>query len=251
MNQKPSKGSTSKPKTTTVSTSEKVKNKTIKEIICSVIKKKTRQKFLTENQKKYYDSLIENEISICSGPAGTGKSYISMKAAIDLISDPETPYEKIMIVRPAVESSSSPLGSLPGDLRDKMGPYVYSSLSLLHKIIGKENTEKLEQSGVLEIMSLSFLRGYNADNMILIFEESQNSTPSEMKMLLTRIGFNSKFFISGDIEQSDKFKKKELSGLYDAIQRLKDIENIGLFEFNDNDVVRNPLIKKIIKRYND
>ena len=222
-----------------------------KDLIGQIIKRKTKEKFLTVNQKKYYDTLIESEITICSGPAGTGKSYISMKAAIDLLSDPETPYEKIMIVRPAVESSSSTLGSLPGDLREKMGPYVYSSLSLLHKIIGKENTEKLEQSGVLEIMSLSFLRGFNADNMILILEESQNSTPSEMKMLLTRIGFNAKFFISGDIEQSDKFKKKELSGLYDAIKRLSDVKNIGIFEFNNDDVIRNPIIKIILQRYED
>jgi phosphate starvation-inducible PhoH-like protein len=220
-----------------------------KEFINSVIKKKVKNKFLTENQKTYYDILLENEITICSGPAGTGKSYISLKAAVDLLMDPNNQYEKIMIVRPAVESSSSSLGSLPGDLREKMGPYVYSSLSLLDKIIGKEATTKLEESGILEIMSLSFLRGFNADNMILIFEESQNSTPAEMKMLLTRIGFNSKFFISGDVEQSDKFKKKELSGLYDATIRLKDVNKIGMFEFNSNDVVRNPIIKEILKRY--
>lgn len=230
---------------------EETHNKTKKDMICSILKKKTKEKFLTQNQKKYYNTLISSEVTICSGPAGTGKSYISLKAAIDLLVDPETPYEKIMIVRPAVESSSSTLGSLPGDLREKMGPYVYSSLSLLHKIIGKENAEKLEQIGILEIMSLSFLRGFNADNMILILEESQNSTPSEMKMLLTRIGFNAKFFISGDIEQSDKFKKKELSGLYDAIKRLSDVKNIGLFEFNNDDVVRNPIIKIILQRYED
>ena len=222
-----------------------------KELINSIIKKKTREKFLTENQKKYYDTLINSEITICSGPAGTGKSYMSIRAAINLLTDPDTPYEKIMIVRPNVESSSSTLGSLPGDLREKMGPYVYSSLSLLHKIVGKEVTEKIEELGILEIMSLSFLRGFNADNMILIFEESQNSTPSEMKMLLTRIGFNSKFFISGDIEQSDKFRKKEQSGLYDAINRLSNVNNIGIFEFNGNDIVRNPIIKEILKRYED
>jgi phosphate starvation-inducible protein PhoH and related proteins len=226
-----------------------IKPRTKKDQINLIIKNKTKNKFLTDSQKKYYEILMKNEITICSGPAGTGKSYVSLKAAIDLISDPDTPYEKIMIVRPAVESSSSSLGSLPGDLREKMGPYVYTSLSLLHKIIGKDNTEKLEQSGILEIMSLSFLRGFNADNMILIFEESQNSTPAEMKMLLTRIGFNSKFFISGDIEQSDKFKRKELSGLYDVINRLSDIKNIGIFEFNNNDVVRNPIIKIILEKY--
>jgi len=222
-----------------------------KDFINSIIKKKQKNKFLTENQEHYYNLLRNNQITICSGPAGTGKSYISLKVAIDLLVDPNNQYEKIMIVRPAVESSSSTLGSLPGDLREKMGPYVYSSLSLLDKLIGKEATVKLEENGVLEIMSLSFLRGFNADNMILIFEESQNATPAEMKMLLTRIGFNSKFFISGDIEQSDKFKKKELSGLYDATLRLKDVNMVGIFEFNTDDVVRNPIIKEILKRYEE
>jgi phosphate starvation-inducible protein PhoH and related proteins len=220
-----------------------------KDLINSIIKRKQKTKFLTNSQKVYYDKLMENEITICSGPAGTGKSYISLKAAIDLLLDPTNSYEKIMIVRPAVESSSSSLGSLPGDLREKMGPYVYSSLSLLDKLIGKEATTKLEESGVLEIMSLSFLRGFNADNMILIFEESQNSTTAEMKMLLTRIGFNSKFFISGDVDQSDKFKKKEFSGLYDAVVRLNGVNKIGMFEFHIDDVVRNPIIIEILKRY--
>lgn len=242
-------GRVSKKTTNGQETESEVKPRTRKDLITSIVKKKTKNKFLSENQKEYYNTLLKNEIIICSGPAGTGKSYISLKAAIDLLIDPNTPYEKIMIVRPAVESSSTSLGSLPGDLREKMGPYIYTSLSLLHKIIGKVNTDKLEELGIIEIMSLSFLRGFNADNMILIFEESQNSTPSEMKMLLTRIGFNSKFFISGDIEQSDKFKRKELSGLYDAIGRLSNVDKIGIFEFNNDDVVRNPIIKIILEKY--
>jgi len=224
---------------------------TKKEEISKILKKRTKQKFLTIHQKKYYEMLNDNQIVICSGPAGTGKSHVSIKSAIDLLIDPETPYEKIMIVRPSVESSSTPLGSLPGDLREKMGPFVYSSISLLNKMIGSESVIELERRGFLEIMALSYLRGFNADNMIVIFEESQNSTPSEMKMLLTRIGFNSKIFVSGDIEQSDKFKKKEDSGLYDAILRLKDIENIGVFMFDEDDIIRNPLIKTILKRYEE
>jgi phosphate starvation-inducible PhoH-like protein len=228
-----------------------VKYKTKKEFILEVIKKKSKEKFLSENQKKYYNLLTNNQITICSGPAGVGKSYLVMKAAIDLIMNPETPYEKIIIVRPAVESSDSKLGSLPGDLREKMDPYVYASFYLLHKIIGKEVTKSLEENGFIEIMSLSFMRGINVDNAILVVEEAQNSTPSEMKMVLTRIGFNSKFFISGDIEQSDKFKQKEKSGLYDAIHRLGDIKDIEIFQFGPDDVVRNPIIKEILKRYEE
>jgi phosphate starvation-inducible PhoH-like protein len=222
-----------------------------KDIIGKIIKRKTKDKFLTENQKQYYNILMENEITICSGPAGVGKSYLVMKAAIDLILNPDTPYEKLIIVRPAVESSDSKLGSLPGDLREKMDPYVYASLYLLHKIIGKDTTEKLEETGFIEIMSLSFMRGINVDNAVLIVEETQNATPSEMKMVLTRIGFNSKFFISGDIEQSDKFRQKEKSGLYDIINRLENIKGIEIFKFGPDDVVRNPIIKEILKRYEE
>ena len=222
-----------------------------KDIIGKIIKRKTKDKFLTENQKRYYNTLINNEITICSGPAGVGKSYLVMKAAIDLILNPDTPYEKLIIVRPAVESSDSKLGSLPGDLREKLDPYVYASLYFLHKIIGKDTTEKLEETGFIEIMSLSFMRGINVDNAVLIVEETQNATPSEMKMVLTRIGFNSKFFISGDIEQSDKFRQKEKSGLYDVINRLENIKGIEIFKFGPDDVVRNPIIKEILKRYEE
>jgi phosphate starvation-inducible PhoH-like protein len=240
-----------KRKTTTSSSSEESKKQPLskKDLILQILKRKTKEKFLSENQKKYYDLLINNQIIICTGPAGVGKSFISMKTAIDLLVDNESPYEKIIIVRPAVESSDSKLGSLPGDLREKMDPYVYASLYLLHKIIGKEMTQKLEEYGFIEIMALSFMRGINVDNAILIFEESQNCTPSEMKMVLTRIGFNSKFFISGDIEQSDKFKQKEKSGLYDSLTRLKDIKGVETFKFSPDDVVRNPIIKEILKRY--
>jgi phosphate starvation-inducible PhoH-like protein len=249
MNQKPTRGG--KPKITPTPTTEKIKNKTIKEIICSIIKKKTKQKFLTVNQKKYYDTLIDSEITICSGPAGVGKSYITMKAAIDLISDPETPYEKIIIVRPAVEAEEK-LGSLPGNVEEKLDPYIFPSYYLMNKIIGKETREELKNLDVIEVFALAFMRGMNIDNSILIFEEGQNATPSQMKLLLTRIGFNSKFFISGDVEQSDKFKNKTHSGLYDAIERFRNDSDISVFEFTDDkDIVRNKLISKILKKYEE
>lgn len=220
-----------------------------KDFINSVIKKRQKNKFLTQNQEEYYNTLKENQITICSGPAGTGKSHVSLKSAIDLLLDYNNAYEKLIIVRPAVESSDSKLGSLPGDVREKMDPYIYASYYLLQKIIGKDATLKLEESGIIEIMSLSFIRGISVDNSILVFEESQNATPNEMKTVLTRIGFNSKFFISGDIEQSDKFKQKEKSGLYDALTRLQDMKDVGIFKFKPEDIVRNPIITEIIKRY--
>jgi phosphate starvation-inducible PhoH-like protein len=224
--------------------------KTKKEQICSIIKKKTKEKFLSENQKKYYDKLINNQITICAGPAGVGKSYIAMKCAVDLLSDPNTPYEKIIIVRPAVEAEEK-LGSLPGGVEEKLDPYIFPSYYLLNKIIGKETREKLKSIEAIEVFALAYMRGMNIDNSILIFEESQNSTPSQMKLLLTRIGFNSKFFISGDLEQFDRHKDKTQTGLWDAMNRFKNIDNFGIFEFNPNDIVRNPLISKILKKYEE
>ena len=234
-------------KTTSVQEEPK-KNVSRKDQITEIIKKKSKEKFLSENQKKYYDLLVGNQITICSGPAGVGKSYIAMKAALDLLSDPETPYEKIIIVRPAVEAEEK-LGALPGNVEEKLDPYIFPSYYLMNKIIGKEAREKLKQIDVIEVFALAYMRGMNIDNSILIFEESQNSTPNQMKLLLTRIGFNSKFFISGDLEQTDRYKDKRQSGLWDAIEKFKDLNDVGVFEFDNSDIVRNPLISKILKRY--
>jgi len=225
-------------------------SQTKKEFINMVIKKKIKNKFLTENQKEYYNKLINNQITICSGPAGVGKSFIAMKAAIDLLIDNNNNYEKIIIVRPAVEAEEK-LGSLPGNLEEKLDPYIFPSYYLLNKIIGKEAREKLKETEIIEVFALAYMRGMNIDNSILIFEEAQNSTPNQMKLLLTRIGFSSKFFISGDLEQTDRYKDKKQSGLYDAITRFKFIDDIGVFEFNEKDIVRNPLISKILNKYDE
>jgi phosphate starvation-inducible PhoH-like protein len=221
-----------------------------KDFINAVIKKKQRNKFLTEHQEEYYNILKNNQITVASGPAGVGKSYIAMKAAVDLLIDPDNSYEKIIIVRPAVEAEEK-LGSLPGNLEEKLDPYIFPSYYLLNKIIGKEAREKLKEAEIIEVFALAYMRGMNIDNSILIFEEAQNSTPNQMKLLLTRIGFNSKFFISGDLEQTDRYKDKKQSGLYDAIQRFKNIDDIGVYDFRDAKNVRNPLIGKILKKYDD
>jgi phosphate starvation-inducible PhoH-like protein len=219
-----------------------------KDLISSIIKRKTKQKFLSENQKVYYELLTNNQITICSGPAGVGKSYVAMKCAVDLLSDPLTPFEKIIIVRPAVEAEEK-LGSLPGGVEEKLDPYIFPSYYLLNKIIGKEAREKLKDIEAIEVFALAYMRGMNIDNSILIFEEAQNSTPSQMKLLLTRIGFNSKFFISGDLEQFDRHKDRTQTGLYDALQRFSDVPDVGIFEFKPYDIVRNPLISEILKKY--
>lgn len=219
-----------------------------KEVITQIIKKKPKEKFLSESQRTYYETLINNQITICTGPAGVGKSYIAMKAAVDLLSDPNNSYEKIIIVRPAVEAEEK-LGSLPGNVEEKLDPYIFPSYYLLNKIIGKEAREKLKDLEVIEVFALAYMRGMNIDNSILIFEEAQNSTPNQMKLLLTRIGFNSKFLISGDIEQFDRHRDKTQTGLWDAIKRHKNTDDVGIFTFGDDDIVRNPLITKLLKNY--
>ena len=221
---------------------------TNKEKIRKIIKK-PKEKFLTRAQEEYWETLGENQITFCVGPAGVGKSYIAMKRAIDLLWEEDNKYEKIIIVRPAVEAEEK-LGSLPGGLEEKLDPYIFPSFYLLNKIIGKEAKEKLKEGGFIEVVALGYMRGWNVDNTILVFEEAQNATPKQIKLLVTRIGYNSKFFISGDLEQSDKFNDSNKSGLYDGKTRLNGIKGIGNFEFFIDDIVRNPIIGEILKKYN-
>ena len=221
-----------------------------KDLINSIIKRKQKNKFLSEHQEDYYNILKNNQITVASGPAGVGKSFIAMKAAVDLLVDTNNSYEKIIIVRPAVEAEEK-LGSLPGGLEEKLDPYIFPSYYLLNKIIGKEAREELKKVEIIEVFALAYMRGMNIDNSILIFEEAQNSTPNQMKLLLTRIGYNSKFFISGDLEQTDRYKDKKQSGLYDAIQKFSNVSDIGVYDFRDAKNVRNPLINEILKKYEE
>jgi phosphate starvation-inducible PhoH-like protein len=220
---------------------------TSKDKIRAIIKKAPKSKFLTASQETYWDILDQNEITICTGPAGTGKSYVAMKKAIDLLFG-DNKFEKIIIVRPAVEAEEK-IGLLPGDVASKMDPYVAPIFYILHKIIGKEATELLRECGFIEVHALAYLRGWSIDNAILVFEEAQNSTPNQLKLLLTRIGYNSKYFISGDLEQTDRYRDLRQSGLFDIKQRLQGVPKVGCFDFTNTDIVRNPIITEILKRY--
>jgi len=210
--------------------------------------KKVKIKCKNQHQKEFLNMIDEKEIVLCSGPAGCGKSHISIAKALEYIQTPDNGYNILYIITPAVEAEEK-LGSLPGNLEQKLEPYLFSTYYLIDKIIGKETREKLVENGIIQPLALGFLRGVNIDNAILVFEEAQNASHKQMKTLLTRIGYNSKFIISGDIKQIDRFESYEKSGLLDAMERFKNFEEIGKFNFCDGDSVRNDIINKLLKYY--
>jgi phosphate starvation-inducible PhoH-like protein len=232
----------------TITNGEQVLELTNKHKTEVLIGKRLIVKCKNKKQKDFINLIDEKEIIICKGPAGVGKSYLSIVEALKLLQKPDNSYDKIYIITPAVESEES-YGFLPGDINDKLSEYLFSTYYIIDKLIGKQAREKLIEKEIIKPLALGFLRGCNLDNCIMIFEEAQNSTKKSMKTVLTRIGYNSKFIISGDMEQVDRFKDVKESGLYDAFERLKSIEKIGVFEFDNEDIVRNPIIKDILDKY--
>jgi phosphate starvation-inducible protein PhoH and related proteins len=226
---------------------KEVNNKKIVEELCGSIKIKCKN----EKQKQFLQTIKDNQITICIGPAGVGKSYLSIIQALKLLIEPDNNYQNIYIITPAVESEEK-LGYLPGNLDEKLEPYLYSTYKLIDKIIGIENRKKLVAAEIIKPLALAYLRGWNIDNSILIFEESQNCTPRQMKTLLTRIGFDSKFIISGDLEQTDRYTDKNNSGLFESFNLMKNLNDVGIYQFiieSNDEIVRNPLIGDILKRY--
>ncbi len=203
-----------------------------------------------DHQQAFCNLIDNKEIIICSGPAGVGKSMLSIAKALELLRSPKNEFYKIILCTPAVEADEK-LGSLPGSQEEKLAPYTYSSFYLIEKLLGKETLKILINQGIVNVLGLGYMRGINIDNAIVIAEEFQNATPRQVKTLLTRIGHNSKFIISGDLEQSDRYKKETDSGLYDALKRLEGIDEIGLFKFDESDIVRNKVISKILNKYKD
>lgn len=231
------------------SNSKKGRGNDVKELLKTLIGD-VKFKAKNERQQQFYDMLSKNEIIICSGPAGVGKSYLTILKALQLLTAKDNEFYKIVITTPAVEADEK-LGHLPGDIEEKMAPYIYSSLYLIEKIVGKKVCQDLMEQGFIQIMPIAFMRGINVDHSILIAEEFQNSTKRQMKTMLTRIGFKSKFIISGDLEQSDRYKNIKETGLYDALNRLENISGVGIFKFEEVDVVRNKIITKILEKYKD
>ena len=200
----------------------------------------------TFNQHSLIKSIKNNDVIFSIGPAGTGKTFLAILLAVQAYKNNEV--KKIILSRPAVEAGES-LGFLPGDLKEKVDPYLMPLYDSLNELLGSEQVERLVEKGDIEIIPLAYMRGRTLNDAFILLDEAQNTTNSQMLMFLTRLGYNSKMIINGDITQIDLNLKLHKSGLIEAIKKLTNIEKIDIIEFNNNDIVRNELVQKIIERY--
>jgi len=200
----------------------------------------------TIGQRHYMKTIRKRDIVFGIGPAGTGKTYLAVVYAVAALK--EGLVKKIILTRPAVEAGEN-LGFLPGDLQEKVDPYLRPLYDALHDVLGAEQTTKAMERGLIEIAPLAYMRGRTLDDSFIILDEAQNTTPEQMKMFLTRLGFGSKMVITGDVTQIDLPRGKN-SGLIEVKRILKDIEEIGMVLFTEQDVVRHSLVQKIIVAYN-
>ena len=201
----------------------------------------------TLGQKKYVDAIDKNTIVFGIGPAGTGKTYLAVAKAVTALRSKEV--SRIILTRPAIEAGEK-LGFLPGDLQSKVDPYLRPLYDALFEIMGAESFNINLEKGLIEVAPLAYMRGRTLDNAFIILDEAQNTTPSQMKMFLTRIGFGSKVIVTGDGSQKD-LPPNVKSGLDEAVKILKDIPEIGFNKFSTRDVVRHPLVQRIVKAYED
>lgn len=199
----------------------------------------------TFGQRQYINAIRHNDVTFGIGPAGTGKTFLAVVMAIAALK--KGTVERIILTRPAVEAGES-LGFLPGDLKEKVDPYLRPIYDALYAVLGKEHTERLMDRGVIEIAPLAYMRGRTLEEAFVILDEAQNTTPAQMKMFLTRLGFNSKMIVNGDISQID-LPNKTQSGLVQAEQILHDIPKISFVQFSAEDVVRHPVVARIINAY--
>ena len=199
----------------------------------------------TVGQKKYVDAIKKNTVTIGVGPAGTGKTYLAVALAVSALKEKKV--DKIILTRPAVEAGEK-LGFLPGDLQEKVNPYLRPLYDGLQEMLGLDSYQKLMEKGVIEVAPLAYMRGRTLNNAFIILDEAQNTTREQMKMFLTRLGENSIMVVTGDLTQIDLPEGKK-SGLKNAVTVLKDVKDIAIRFLSEKDVVRHPLVQEIVKAY--
>jgi len=204
-------------------------------------------KFKNPAQRRFYKTISKKDITFGIGPAGCGKTYLSVHRALRELGDKDNYIDGIVIVKPLVEAAGEKIGYLPGDVEEKTAPFMMSFYYNMEQIIGKQRLQVLKDSNTIQVIPLAFMRGITLANKFVILDEAQNATPEQIKMFVTRIGENSKYIITGDLEQSDI--KKGTSGLEDAIKRFAGIHGVGLASFKEKDVVRHSLVRRLLKRY--
>jgi phosphate starvation-inducible PhoH-like protein len=201
----------------------------------------------SDGQDDYLDSIENNKLTVCSGPAGTGKTLIAVATAVKMLRE-GTDYDHIVIVRPAVTACDEKLGYLPGDMDAKMGPFMLPVLYNLSKVVGKEYFSLLIRNEIIKIIPLAYMRGLTLDNCVTILDEAQNTTPEQMKMFLTRIGEDCKVIVEGDEDQTDI---RTANGLADIMARLKDMDDVGVIRLDKEDIVRSDFVANIVERYQE
>ena len=217
-----------------------------RDVIC-ITSKGRPVKAKTIGQKRYVDSVLKNTVTIGVGPAGTGKTYLAVAAAVAAFREQQV--NRIILTRPAVEAGER-LGFLPGDLQSKVDPYLRPLYDALFDMLGADTYQRYLERGSIEVAPLAYMRGRTLDDSFIILDEAQNTTREQMKMVLTRMGFNSKMVITGDITQID-LPTDKTSGLKEAVRVLKNVEGIGICELTNQDVVRHVMVQRIIKAYDD
>jgi len=203
--------------------------------------------YKTPAQRRFYKTISKKDITFGIGPAGCGKTYLSVHRALRELGDKTNSIDGIVIVKPLVEAAGEKIGYLPGDVEEKTAPFMMSFYYNMEQIIGKQRLQVLKDSNTIQVIPLAFMRGITLANKFVILDEAQNATPEQIKMFVTRIGEHSKYIIAGDLEQSDIANHK--SGLEDSIKRFAGVHGVGLAQFKEKDVVRHSLVRRLLKRY--
>ena len=202
--------------------------------------------FRTKNQKSFYRTIGRNDVTFCVGPAGCGKTFLATHYALKNLAQGK--YDNMVITKPLVEVDGEKMGYLPGDIDEKTAPYMMSLYYNMEQIIGKQRLDVLRSSGVVTVIPLAYMRGLTLTNSIVVLDEAQNATPSQIKTFLTRIGNGSKFIVNGDLMQSDIRRE---NGLEDSIKRFTGLKRVGFSRFVLEDVVRHPIVAELLERYKD